>query len=195
MIPVNPILDSPTIQATIHGSIPVERYLQHETRDSDHHSTPMKSLLFLALALMIGACSEPAIEGTTYGQPVSMTETTAISEILDNPSSYLGESVLVEGTIVEVCTSMGCWMDIASDREFEKIQIKVDDGVIVFPVSARGKTALVEGTVEELNQTAEQAQAHAKEMAEERGVAFDSTAVFEAGTIYRIRGLGAVIAD
>lgn len=155
----------------------------------------MKSLSFLALALLIGACSEPAIQGTTYGQPVSMTETTAISEILDSPSSYVGQQVLVEGTIVEVCTSMGCWMDIASDREFEIIQIKVDDGVIVFPVSARGKTALVEGTVEELDQTAEQAKAHAKEMAEERGVAFDSTAVFEAGTIYRIRGLGAVIAD
>lgn len=155
----------------------------------------MKSLLVLALALLVGACSEPPLEGKTYGQPVSLTETTAISDILDNPSFYVGESVLVEGTIVEVCTSMGCWMDIASDREFEKIQIKVDDGVIVFPVSARGKTALVEGTVEELDQTAEQAKAHAKEVAEEKGVAFDSTAVFEAGTIYRIRGLGAVIAD
>ena len=155
----------------------------------------MKNLALLALALLIGACSEPTIEGTTYGQPVSLTQTTAISEIMDDPSSFLGKDVLVEGTIVEVCTSMGCWMDIASDREFEKIQIKVDDGVIVFPVSARGKTALVEGTVEALDQTAEQAMAHAREMAEERGVAFDSTAVFEAGTIYRIRGLGAVIAD
>lgn len=155
----------------------------------------MKAFFFVALAILLSACSEPTFEGTTYGQPVTLTETTAISEILDNPTSFLGESVLVEGTIVEVCTSMGCWMDIASDREFEKIQIKVDDGVIVFPVSARGKSALVEGTVEELDQTAEQAKAHAKEMAQERGIAFDSTAVFEASTIYRIRGLGAVIAE
>ncbi|NQV71566.1 DUF4920 domain-containing protein [bacterium] len=155
----------------------------------------MKTTIFLALVLFLSACSEPAFEGTTYGQPVSLTETTAISEILDDPTSFLGENVLVEGTIVEVCTSMGCWMDIASDREFEKIQIKVDDGVIVFPVSARGKKALVEGTVEELDQTADQAKAHAKEMAEERGMAFDSTAVYEPATIYRIRGLGAVIAE
>jgi hypothetical protein len=156
----------------------------------------MKTTIFLAFVLLLSACSsEPAIEGTTYGQPVSLTETTAISEILDDPTSFLGQNVLVEGTIVEVCTSMGCWMDIASDREFEKIQIKVDDGVIVFPVSARGKKALVEGTVEELDQTADQAKAHAKEMAEERGMAFDSTAVYEASTIYRIRGLGAVIAE
>ena len=157
----------------------------------------MKNLAVALLIFFVAACgSEPAVfEGATYGQPVTLTERTDVSAILDNPAEYLGQSVLVEGTIVEVCTSMGCWMDIASNREFEKIQIKVDDGVIVFPVSARGKQALVEGTVEELDQTADQAKAHAKEMAEEKGVAFDSTAVFEAQKIYRIRGLGAVIAE
>lgn len=157
----------------------------------------MKNVALTLLVFVLAACSsEPAVfEGTTYGQPVSLTERTEISAIADNPTEYLGKDVLVEGTIVEVCTSMGCWMDIASDREFEKIQIKVEDGVIVFPVSAKGRQALVEGKVEELDQTADQAKAHAKEMAEEKGVAFDSTAVFEATKIYRIRGVGAVIAE
>ena len=91
----------------------------------------------------------------------------------------MGGKALVEGTIVEVCTSTVCWMDTAGNRDYEKIQIKVDDGVIVFPVSAGGKMALVEGTVEELDQTAEQARTHAQEMAEERGVAFDSTEVLK----------------
>lgn len=86
-------------------------------------------------------------------------------------------------------------MDIASDREFEKVQIKVDDGVIVFPLTAKGKQALVEGVVEQLDLTYEQAIEDAKHKAEEHGTEFDPSTVTGPVTIYRIRGLGAVIAD
>ena len=139
--------------------------------------------------------SSASIVGTTYGEELTLTDVTPVSLILDNPTDYVGETVLVEGMIVAVCENKGCWLDIASDREFEKIQIKVDDGVIVFPMTARGHKALVEGNVEELQLTAEQAKAAAEHRAEEYGEAFDSTATFGPETIYRIRGLGAVIAD
>jgi hypothetical protein len=137
-----------------------------------------------------------AFEGTTYGEPLTLTDVTPVSAILDAPETYLGERVLVRGMIVEVCEMKGCWMDIASDREFEKIQIKVDDGVIVFPLSARGKQALVEGTVEVLELTHEQAVEQAQHHAEELGEEFDPSTVPEGPqTIYRIRGIGAVVAD
>ena len=102
---------------------------------------------------------------------------------------------------------MGCWMDITTDDESAKIQIKVEDGVIVFPVSARGKRALVQGVVEVFEQTSEEAMDHADHMAEEstdnaeqmtenNEVALDSTTVLESGKkTYRIRGIGAVIED
>ena len=143
------------------------------------------------------AQAESAIfEGTTYGEALTLTEITQVSAILDNPDQFLGERVLVEGMIVEVCETKGCWMDIASDREFEKIQIKVDDGVIVFPLTARGHAALAEGIVEELELTYEQALEEAQHHAEEMGEEFDPSTVPE-GTqiIYRIRGLGVVVAD
>ena len=144
----------------------------------------------------IAAFDVAAFEGTTYGEPLTLTEVTPVSVILDNPDQYLGERVLVEGMIVAVCEMKGCWMDIASDREFEKIQIKVDDGVMVFPLSARGSQALVEGTVELLELTAEEVVEQARHMAEERGEEFDPSTVPEGPqTIYRIWGLGAVIAD
>ena len=135
-------------------------------------------------------------EGTQYGDALTLTEVTLVSTILDDPDQFLGERVLVEGMIVEVCENKGCWMDIASDRDFEKIQIKVDDGVIVFPLSARGKQALVEGIVEELQLTEEEAIEQAQQHAEEMGEEFDPSSV-PAGpqTIYRIRGVGAVVAD
>jgi hypothetical protein len=155
-----------------------------------------------ALALVIGVgCGAPAdepVEGTpveqeAFGDPITLTEVTPVSAILDAPEEFLGERVLVEGTVVEVCEMRGCWMDIASDREYEKIQIKVDDGVIVFPLTARGKKALVEGTVELLEMTYEEALEDARHKAEEHGTEFDPSTVTGPVTVYRIRGLGAVI--
>lgn len=136
-----------------------------------------------------------SLEGTAYGQPLTLTELTPVSAILGDPEGYVGRKVLVQGLVVAVCENRGCWMDIASDREFEKIQIKVDDGVIVFPLTAKGKRAVVEGTVEELHLTAEEALEQARHQAEERGVAFDSSSVTGPQVIYRIRGIGAVVAD
>lgn len=135
-------------------------------------------------------------EGTEYGEPITLSEVTLVSTILDDPVQYLGERVLVEGMIVAVCESMGCWMEVASDVEFEKIKIKVEDGVIVFPLSARGKQALVEGIVEELQLTEEEAIEQARHHAEEMGEDFDPSTVPEGPqTIYQIRGIGAVVAD
>jgi hypothetical protein len=136
-----------------------------------------------------------AFKGTTYGEAITLDKVTAVSAILDSPETFIGQRVLVEGMVVAVCEEKGCWMDIASDRDFEKVQIKVDDGVIVFPLSAKGKQALVEGVVEQLELTHEQALAEAQHKAEEHGTVFDPSTVTGPQTIYRIRGKGAVIAD
>lgn len=165
----------------------------------------ISSLLIAAvlapLATACGSAPDPesnqeiAVEQEAYGEPITLTELTPVSAILDAPEDFLGERVLVEGTVVEVCEMRGCWMDIASDREYEKIQIKVDDGVIVFPLTARGKTALVEGTVELLEMTYEEALEDARNKAEEHGTEFDPSTVTGPVKTYRIRGLGAVITE
>ena len=141
------------------------------------------------------ALSPADFTGTPYGEAITLTSVTPVSTILEDPSAFIGQRVLVQGMVVAVCEMKGCWMDIASDREFEKIQIKVDDGVIVFPMTAQGKTALVEGIVEELQLSQEEALAEAQRKAEEHGEAFDPTSIQGPQTIYRIRGIGAVIQD
>jgi hypothetical protein len=161
----------------------------------------MRTAATILAAIALSACQaqqpgEAAFQGTSYGEPLTLTEVTQVSAILDDPGHYVGERVLVKGMIVEVCEMRGCWMDIASDRDFEKIKIKVDDGVIVFPLSARGSEALVEGIVEELQLTAEEAIEAARHHAEEQGEEFDPSSVPEGPqTIYQIRGIGAVVAD
>ena len=101
--------------------------------------------------------------------------------------------MLVEGPIVDVCKERGCWIKIGSDKEFESIRIKVDDGVIIFPLGAKGKNALAEGVVSvrtiSVEDQIEQGEHHAKE----EGTTFDKSTVKGPKTIIQIKGEGAVI--
>jgi len=129
----------------------------------------------------------------TYGKGITLSEETLLSTIMEAPEKYEGEQVLLSGTIVEVCPKRGCWVDLSGDKEFEKIQVKVKDGEIVFPLSAKGSEALVEGVIEKLELTKDQAMRYQAHHAEEKGIEFDSTSVTGPLTIWRLRGLGAEI--
>jgi hypothetical protein len=151
----------------------------------------------VAVAVLFAAACQSAPEpgGTLYGEALTLAEITPVPVILDDPEAWVGKRVQIEGMVVQVCEMRGCWMDIASDSESEKIQIKVEDGVIVFPMTAKGKTALVEGVVEVLELTLEEAIEAARHKAEEHGEEFDPSTVTGPETTYRIRGLGAIITD
>ena len=86
----------------------------------------------------------------------------------------------------------GC--SVASDRQGEKIQVKVTDGEIVFPMSASGRMAVVEGVVEELKLSAEQMIEYMRHLAEEKGQPFDPATVKDERMI-RLVGLGAEIEE
>lgn len=157
----------------------------------------LRSLLAVVGLLAIAACkSAPQpVTGTSYGEALTLTDTTKVSDILAAPQDWVGRRVLVAGTVVQVCKEKGCWIQLASDREGQMLKVKVEDGVIVFPLSAMGHPAVVEGTIEALPVTAAQALAQARRHAEETGEPFDSTRTFADTTLYQIRGLGAFIAD
>jgi hypothetical protein len=75
-----------------------------------------------------------------------------------------------------------------------RMRVKVDDGVIVFPVDAKGKTAVAEGTLEAINMSREQYVGWLQHLAEERGQPFDPKTVGEGPfKIYQLRGTGARI--
>jgi co-chaperonin GroES (HSP10) len=128
-----------------------------------------------------------------YGKDITLKEKTSISDILNNPEDYLDKTVLVEGEVLDVCSMMGCWIELASDVEGEKIKVKVKDGDIVFPEEAKGKSALVEGKVYKIELTVEEAVEYYQHQADERGEEFEASTVTEAVTIYQIKGLGAEI--
>ena len=128
-----------------------------------------------------------------YGEDITLKEKTNISDILSNPEDYLDKTVLIEGEVLDVCPMAGCWIEVASNVEGDKIKVKVKDGEIVFPEEAKGKNALVEGKVYKIELTVEEAVEYYEHQAEETGDEFDPATVTEAVTIYQIKGLGAEI--
>jgi len=155
----------------------------------------IRSMTLLTVLLLGAGCAAKDTPGTVYGERPTLTDTTLVSAILADPEPYVGQRVLVTGTVVEVCEKRGCWLQLAGDQESQIIRVKVEDGVIIFPLTARGHAAVVEGTVEKVVMSADEAREAARHHAEEQGLPFDSTAVFEATTTYQLRGLGAIIAD
>jgi hypothetical protein len=89
---------------------------------------------------------------TTFGAGVTLDTATPIADVIARPASFAGRTIRVEGVVTAVCAHMGCWMTLApSGATGEKpatLRLKVDDGVIVFPVSSRGRTAVAQGVIE-----------------------------------------------
>jgi len=154
-----------------------------------------RSILLVAGLLLAGGCRSAEVPSTVYGERPTLSDTTLISTLLADPEAYLDARVLVAGTVVEVCEKRGCWLQLGGDQEFQTLRVKVEDGVIIFPLTARGHAAVVEGVVEKVVLSAEEAREQARMHAEEQGTPFDSTAVFEPTTTYQLRGIGAIIAD
>ena len=147
----------------------------------------------LAAALLAALVAAPAAAATKYGKGVSEAAPVKLSELMAKPDAYVGKVVKVEGLITEVCPKRGCWINVAGDAEFQTIRIKVEDGVIVFPLTDKGKKVVAEGKFQKTELTKEQAIAKAKHECEEKGTKFDPASVTGPSTVYQIQGIGAVV--
>lgn len=105
----------------------------------------MRRLVSAAIVLVVCAVAGLAAQEKKYGTALTLTEVTKISDIHANPDRFDGKRVQVQGPVVDVCADMGCWLALGSDKKDQILRFKVEDGVIVFPMSAKGKTAKVEG--------------------------------------------------
>ncbi len=134
-------------------------------------------------------------DGTVYGKPLTDVPTVAVSELIDNIDNYAGKQVRVEGMITDVCAKRGCWMKVAGDREFETVTFKVQDGVIVFPMSDRGRHAVADGVARKVEMNLEKTKKFLAHKAEESGKEFDPATVTEPLSMVRLDGIGAVVSD
>ena len=131
-----------------------------------------------------------------YGQEITIQDKNQIGILLDSPQTFLGQEVTVSGEITEVCPMRGCWIDIKDFDTESHIRIKVTDGKIVFPLSAKGKHVDVQGKFTKIEFTEEQARNWKIHLAQEKGIILkpeDVEITPEDLVEYRINGIGASI--
>jgi len=123
------------------------------------------TLLLASMAPTRGAGQE------TFGVAPTLSEVTPIANVLARPADFEGKTVRVEGVVTAVCQMMGCWMALApvDAPEGPAVLVKVDDGVIVFPTSARGRRATAQGVIERVGSGDLEGQEAAHEHAEQAG--------------------------
>jgi hypothetical protein len=155
----------------------------------------MLMLAVVLTALLPAVARSGEAKGESYGKGVTLTETTSIREILARPDDFVGKTVRIEGPVLDVCPMKGCWMELAApkgDGGPASLRVKVEDGVITFPVTAKGKLAIAEGTVEAIPMSREQYVGWLAHLAEERGEKFDPSTVGEGPfRILQLKGTGA----
>ena len=127
-----------------------------------------------------------------FGAAITLREPVSIARLLQDPKAFEGKLVRVEGSVQDVCPRAGCWMDLASPEG--TVKVKVDDGVIVFPVTAKGHAAVAEGKVEVMELSREAYVRWVEHLAEEKGQAFDPKSVGEGPyRLVQIKATGAEI--
>ena len=137
----------------------------------------------------------PCVAAETLGQPLTLKTPTPLATIEAAPAKYVGQTVQVKGKVTEVCQMAGCWMAIRDAESGKVIRIKVEDGVIVFPKTAVGRTAVAEGKLQKIELTREQAVAEAKHEAAEQGREFHPERIKSGTTTYQLQSSGAVLLD
>lgn len=151
---------------------------------------PLAALVAVLAVAVPTRAEEPC---TSLGKGVSLDTATPAATILAEPDAWAGKEVVVEGTVKDVCEKMGCWAELVADGA-DPLRVKVKDGEIVFPVSARGARARAQGTVEVQEMTRDEYVGWRKHLAEEQKQAFDEAAI-GAGPFRRVqvKGTGAVV--
>jgi hypothetical protein len=152
---------------------------------------PTFASLALVTALVVSTSAQT--DAKKYGAPLTLKETTKLSEILAHPDQYKDKRVQIEGPIIDVCAEMGCWLAIGGDKASDTIRFKVDDGVIVFPTSAKGLMAKVEGVIQVSTLTEAEQVSQGLEMAKDMKMAFDPKTVKGPKVSVLIKGEGAEV--
>ena len=135
-------------------------------------------------AVLCGAVSIP-VDEQKLGEGVTLKEATPIARLTEQPKAFVGKTIRVDGVATAVCEMMGCWMAIApeNDATGQTVRLKVEDGVIVFPVSAKGKKVSAQGVFEVVGADKESQEAAGEHASRDP----------KASAAYQIKATGAVI--
>jgi hypothetical protein len=115
----------------------------------------MKRIFVLLAVTALGflAQAQPpegnANPGEWYGEQVTVEGALALKDVaakLDGGSVFEGDTK-IQAKVLEVCPKKGCWLKLEIDDK-TTATVKMKDYAFFLPVAAKGKTVIIDGTVE-----------------------------------------------
>ena len=113
----------------------------------------------MRLALLLALPFAAAAQAATYGQPMPSGTARPIAEVIATADASAGSPLKIEGRITRVCQKTGCWLML--DNQGEGVRVRTGHAFFV-PKDAQG-TAVVHGTLEAVEMSAEQAAHYASD--------------------------------
>jgi hypothetical protein len=90
--------------------------------------------------------TQPADNWVSYGAEIGSQSTPIpAKDLLADPSSFEGKTILVEGRIADVCQKMGCWMVIAEGDKSMRVLTRAHKFYVA--KDSTGQTCRIEGTI------------------------------------------------
>ena len=145
-----------------------------------------KQILLLTLLCICVGCSSDKSESDLlnkknpigiYGNFSSAEKIQNIVDLISNKDVFINKEVKVRGLVNEVCPMRGCWLEVVDENGIDKLRIKVTDGDIVFPLSAKGRNIEAEGQFSILTLNKQQAKNWKKHLAAEKGIEIDTSEI------------------
>ena len=145
-----------------------------------------KQILLLTLLCICIGCSSDKSESDLlnkknpigiYGNFSSAEKIQNIVDLISNKDVFINKEVKVRGLVNEVCPMRGCWLEVVDENGIDKLRIKVTDGDIVFPLSAKGRNIEAEWQFSILTLNKQQAKNWKKHLAAEKGIEIDTSEI------------------
>ncbi len=162
--------DSDPEESTSPDEEPVEAVAEEEgdetedTDDTDHHGEDEEHELAEDLA--------PG-ESRHFGEPFQSEEdplplADAIAQLEDDDEEKL-ESVKVSSRVEYVCEKRGCWASLDDEAVDKTVRVRMKDYGFFLPRNGGGADAVIEGSLQQVTTTEEEAKHYAAHITEQTG--------------------------
>jgi hypothetical protein len=111
----------------VSGAIPPEKQTSEGKKDK-----PAKA-----------ASAEDAVK---RGAPIGDSPAVTLAEVVKDPEAFVDRSVIVVGTVAEVCQTKGCWMRVLPEGSETGVRVTFLDYGFFVPKDSQGMSVRAEGT-------------------------------------------------
>jgi hypothetical protein len=103
---------------------------------------------FVIIAAVISSCGNTGKKvASSNPEDSSKAVKVEFASLIENPESYVGKNIIVEGKVIHVCTETGKKLFIVGENPDISLYIAAGENMPKFPMELLGSNVIVEGVI------------------------------------------------